>query len=411
VRVALLTVSVVVVVTVPASSAASTTRRISETATKLPGQVYTLTNDTGRNAVLDFERLSNGTLQFRASYATGGRGATQVDRGCIEPCPFIDAQNAVILSPDGRFLFAVNPGSNTVSSFGVTSTGLRLLGHASSGGEHPVSLTVHGDLLYVLNDGSLTISGLHVAANGKLTTIKHSTQKLSGGAVTSDLPPKQIQFDNTGTVLAVTLVAVPVIDTFKVGANGVAGKATVNRAAHPLPSAFSIDSHNRLAVAEMVKDPIPLGPGAFPPVSVVSTYSLNTSTGELAHIATTPEKGFAAGWTAIANNGRHEYVVNTGAGAPTGATVSVMRISPGGHVSLTEVSPPGAPGPLPNGQELIRTDDALTGDNKYLYVVVPGVLAPTSKIDEFEVLPNGRIVQIGATPTIAHAGLSALAAS
>jgi 6-phosphogluconolactonase len=410
VQVALLTVLVSVVLSVPVS-VAGTRNTASKSGTTAFGEVYTLTNNTGRNAVLEFERLSGGALDFRASYATGGKGGTQIERGCIEPCPFIDAQNEVILGLGGHYLFAVNPGSNTVSSFRVTSTGLKLVGHASSGGRHPVSLTAHGDLLYVLNDGTLTISGLHVSATGKLTPIKGSTQKLSAGAVTSDLPPKQIQFDNSGTVLVVTLLAVPVIDTFKVDTNGVAGGAIVNRTAHPLPCTFSIDSRNRLAVSEIVNYTMPPNPGAFPPVSVVSTYGLDTSTGKLRRINTAPEKGFAAGWTAIAKNGRHEYVVNTGAGAPSGATVSVMHISPSGHVSLAQVSPPGAPGPLSNGQELIRTDDALTGDNKYLYVVVPGVLAPASKIDEFEVLPNGHIAQIGATAAIPDAGLSALAAS
>jgi hypothetical protein len=41
----------------------------------------------------------------------------------------------------------------------------------------------------------------------------------------------------------------------------------------------------------------------------------------------------------------------------------------------------------------------------------PIVLASTSKIDEYKVVPTRRIVQIGATPTIADTGLSPVAAS
>lgn len=408
---ALLAAAIVPVVLALPALAASGQNSAGNTMVNVAGEVYTLSNDTSRNAVLEFDRFSGGQLRFHASFSTGGQGGTDLERGCTIHCPFIDAQNEVILGLGGHYLFAVNPGSNTVSSFRVTSNHLRLVDQKASGGRHPVSLTAHGDLLYVLNAGSLTISGLRVSSRGRLSPIKGSAQKLSRGAVTSDLPPKQIQFDDSGTVLAVTLLAVPVIDTFKVNARGLAGKAIVNETARPLPFAFSFDSHNRLAVAEIVNATTLPNPGAFPPVSVVSTYRLNVTTGKLTHIDTAADHGFAAGWTAITKNGRHEYVVNTGGGAPTGATVSVMDISPSGRVSLAQVSPPGEPGPLPNGEELARTDAALTGDERYLYVLVPGILAPASKVDEFKLLPDGHIVQIGATATIPDAGISGLAAS
>lgn len=404
----LLLAAVAAVVAVPAL-AAGTNPTANGNANVAP-RVYTLTNDPVDNEVLEFDRLADGTLEFHAAFPTGGRGRTNVERGCTTQCPFIDAQNEVIIGPGGHYLFAVNPGSNTVSSFRVTRAGLKLVDHKFTGGRDPVSLAAHGDLLYVLNIGSLTISGLRVSHTGKLHPIKGSTQKLSRGAVTSDLPPRQIQFDNSGTLLAVTLLAVPVIDTFEVNAHGVAGKAIVNRTAHPLPCAFSVDKHNRLAVAEAVNMTTPPHARPFPPASVVSTYSLNRRTGRLKHLASAADDGFAACWTAITGNGRHEYVVNTGAGAPTGTTVSAMKISASGQVSLAQVSPPGAPGPLPDGQELARDDDALTPDDRFLYVLVPGVLVPASRIDEFKVLPNGHIVQIGSTPTITAAGVSGLAA-
>jgi 6-phosphogluconolactonase len=405
--VAMLAVAIIAVVAVPALAAGQkqTTR------SKVVGQVYTETNNTSHNTVLVFDRFANGQLKFHHAYATGGKGGTEPEHGCTAQCPFVDAQGEVILGPGGHYLFAVNAGSNTISSFRVIpGGGLKLVDQKSSGGGHPVSVTAHGSLLYALNTRSLDISGLRVSSTGKLTPIKGSTQKLSKGGVTTDVPPKQIQFDNSGTVLAVTLLAVPVIDTFKVDAAGVAGKAIVNKTAKPLPFAFSVDNHNRLDVVEVVNADLPPAADAFTPASVVTSYSLNTSTGKLKAISSAADHGFAGCWTAITKNGHHEYVVNTGGGAPTGATVSVMNISSGGHVSLAQVSPPGAPGPLPNGQELARIDDVLTGDNKYLYVLVPGVLAPASKIDAYKVLPNGHIAAIGSTPVPVTA-LSGLAAS
>ena len=46
----------------------------------------------------------------------------------------------------------VNAGDNTVSSFRVTASGLKLADRVSSGGVLPISLTSSGHLLYVLNE-------------------------------------------------------------------------------------------------------------------------------------------------------------------------------------------------------------------------------------------------------------------
>ena len=104
----------------------------------------------------------------------------------------------------------------------------------------------------MLDFGTLNIAGFTLSTTGKLTPIKGSKQKVSKGAVPSDVPPKQIQFDNTGRWLAVPLLAVPVIDTFPVDSHGVAGKPVANKTAMPLPFAFSVDPKNRLLVAEVV---------------------------------------------------------------------------------------------------------------------------------------------------------------
>ena len=77
-------------------------------------------------------------------------------------CPSLDSQDAIALTPNGKFLFAVNAGSNTVSSFKVTRHGVALVNQVSSGGAFPDSLTVHGNLVYVLNANSLNIQGIDV---------------------------------------------------------------------------------------------------------------------------------------------------------------------------------------------------------------------------------------------------------
>ena len=79
--------------------------------------VYTMTNAAGGNEVLVFERSTDGSLTFMASYPTGGEG-TGTGPG---------SQGAVLLRPNGRRLFVANAGSNDISVFAVRKDGLKLL--------------------------------------------------------------------------------------------------------------------------------------------------------------------------------------------------------------------------------------------------------------------------------------------
>src|SRR5205814_9252694 len=88
------------------------------------GAVYTQTNNPSGNAVVAFNRYANGTLKRRQAVSTDGNGSTQAV-GCGPGCPIVDSQNEVVVSQDGQLVFAVNAGSNTVSSFRETATGLK----------------------------------------------------------------------------------------------------------------------------------------------------------------------------------------------------------------------------------------------------------------------------------------------
>jgi len=113
------------------------------------------------------------------------------------------------LSEDNRFLFAVNPGSNDVSSFLVTPSGLQFVSKVPSGGVLPVSVTTFGNLVYVVNavnnlvgtvglDGVGTgqIAGFTVDLNGVLTPLEDSGRTLSS-AVSG---PAQVAFNSAGTL-------------------------------------------------------------------------------------------------------------------------------------------------------------------------------------------------------------------
>src|SRR5688572_14431568 len=78
------------------------------------GAVYVMSNSPGGNAILVFDRAAGGALTPAGSLATGGLGTGSG----------LGSQGALIVSDNGRWLFAVNAGSNSVSVFAVRPNGL-----------------------------------------------------------------------------------------------------------------------------------------------------------------------------------------------------------------------------------------------------------------------------------------------
>src|SRR3954454_2795728 len=95
-----------------------------------PGAVFTQDNDPAGNAVQMFERAADGTLSPGRSCATGGAGLATLG----------GRQGAVELSDDEGYVYAVNAGSNTITTFRVTRDGLENLGSVASGGVAPDSV-------------------------------------------------------------------------------------------------------------------------------------------------------------------------------------------------------------------------------------------------------------------------------
>ena len=70
------------------------------------GAVYTQTNDPDRNEIIAYRRAIDGTLTPLGAYDTGGLGLGK---------PHLASQSSVVLSRDGRWLFAVDAGSDELS--------------------------------------------------------------------------------------------------------------------------------------------------------------------------------------------------------------------------------------------------------------------------------------------------------
>jgi len=137
--------------------------------------------------------------QLFVSNAHGGEEAGSVSAfsvagdgtlSSIGASPFADHQTApcwVEISHDGRYLFAVNTGSTTISSYRILSNGsLKYLTSTpfSSGlGIRPIDarLDVGGDYLYVVDAQIAKVSGFAVSG-GSLSELTSSPTALPAGA-------------------------------------------------------------------------------------------------------------------------------------------------------------------------------------------------------------------------------------
>jgi 6-phosphogluconolactonase len=105
--------------------------------------------------------------------------------------PYADQQTApcwVVISPDGRYLFAVNTGSGTISRYAIAGGGqLTLLGSttvsamAGVGAVDP-GLSPGGRFLYVNESRVSSVGIFAVSGNGNLSELPSSPAALPGGA-------------------------------------------------------------------------------------------------------------------------------------------------------------------------------------------------------------------------------------
>ncbi len=162
--------------------------------------VYTLDNDSSRNGVAVHRRGSDGSLMplIGSPFNAGGRGLTGGD---------IDEQGAIRVA--GKYVLAVNPGSDSIAVFEKTSRGLLHVDGSPfpSGGSTPLSLTVHGEMVYVANQAAEfaqpqsppNITGFRLMSDGRLVPVPGSTVDLPKG-----MGPAQVEFSSNGRLLVAT---------------------------------------------------------------------------------------------------------------------------------------------------------------------------------------------------------------
>ena len=325
------------------------------------GAVYTMTNAASGNEVVVFRRAANGSLSMMNTYPTDGLGSGAG----------LGSQGAIALSKNGRWLFVVNAGSNDVSVFAVKGRQPELMGVFDSGGEMPISLTVHDRLLYVLNaGGGGNISGFRIRENGSLEPLVGSTQPLSNGGTGDSPMPAQISFDPEGEILVVTEKGTNLIVTYRVR-RGIAGPPLTNPSAGETPFGFAFDPSEHLIVSEAF--------GGAPGASALSSYNLDDREVNVISpsVGTTQT---AACWVVISKNGKYAYDTNTGSS-------SISSFAIGSDGSLTLLDPQAGL----TGEGSSPIDMALSNNGRFLYAISGG----TSTISIFRIQSDGSLEHRG----------------
>jgi 6-phosphogluconolactonase len=334
-----------------ASGSAASAASADETRAR-SGLVYVLDNDvTGSNSITTFGRGADGALHRIGVTAIGGRGSVAA---------FADGvQGSIVLSADGRWLFAVDAGSDQIS---VLRTGShpRLVGVFPSGGPGPVSLTTRSGRLYVLNAGNGRTEAANVTGfsvdDGVLRPIPGATRPLS----TAHPNPAQVQLDPRGRRLVVTEKSTNTIDVYPVGDEGRLGPATTTAAvgAYPFGMAFNPRQRDELVVADGLGGPTGLG--------AVTAYRLRGGTlrpinGEVS------THQIAPCWMAVTRDGRFAYTSNADS-----RSISGLRIARDGSIALRDAGGITATTPL----DTFPLEESLTPSAPFLYVLDSRLLLP-----------------------------------
>ncbi len=346
-------------------------------ASDVVGHVYVNDNTAGTNTIAAFDRHADGTLTpiDGSPFAAGGAGTGTV----------VGSQGALQVTADGRYLVAVDAGSNQISVLRVRPDGsLRAVEDVpvSSGGIEPISVAVSGGLVYVANAGNGSTggnySGFTLNPGGHLSPITGSTF-----ALPSTANPGDILFNSTGTNLigievGTTVTSTFRIDSFSVGSDGLItpapGSPFAAQAAGPFGSEFSPTNPGHLYVSNAHGG---AGNGS------VSAFNVSTA-GALSSIGASPyaDGQTAPCWVEISPDGRYLFAVNTGS-----TSISSYQIQSDGSLSFQKNAT------FKSGAGIRPFDARLDPSGSDLYVVDAALKAVTA----FAV-NGGSLSELGTSP-------------
>jgi 6-phosphogluconolactonase (cycloisomerase 2 family) len=332
------------------------------------GHAYVDGNTAGTNTLAAFDRHADGTLTPLAGspFAIGGAG---LGTG-------LGSQGALQSTPDGRYLLAVDAGSNQISVLRLDTHGVpHPVGlPVASGGVRPVSLTIApSGLVYVANvgDGGSNYTGFRIHDDGVLTAVPHSTVPVPEGSGVGD-----VLFNSTGDRLVGTRDNSSLIDSFAVLPNGrlktAQGSPFAAQSLGPIGAEFRPTNPSQLFVSNAHA-----GPG----LGTVSAFDVSR-TGVLEAVGPAYVNGQTAPcWVEISHDGRYLFAVNTAS-----ATLSSFSINQDGSLVLIGSTP------FTNG--LGAVDARLSPDGSTLSVTGGrGHVVSTFAVD------GGHLTELSTSPT------------
>jgi 6-phosphogluconolactonase len=337
------------------------------------GQLYVNDNTAGVNTVAGFDRHADGSLTPIAGspFAIGGAGTGHG----------VASQGSLQQSTDGRYLLAVDAGSNEISVLRIKPHGqLQVADVVSSNGANPVSIAVSDNLVYVANASATApnYTGFTLNAGGHLSALAGSTITLPDAS-----QPGDVLFNGDGTKLVGTRVNTSLIDSFTVGANGrltaAAGSPFAAQGLGPFGSEFRPTDPTQLFVSN-AHDGANNGS--------VSAFA-DAADGTLTSIGASPFANHqtAPCWVEITHDGRFLFAVNTAV-----STISSYSIAASGALTLLANTTMNA---AAHGPE----DARLSPDGSTLWVVNTG----SNAISGFTV-DGGTLTELGSSPTSGPAG-------
>jgi 6-phosphogluconolactonase (cycloisomerase 2 family) len=308
------------------------------TAAAAVNQLYSESNSTSNTIVRMVRSTTDGSLTMTDSTSTGGVGTNGLTvAGTTAAANSLGSQFAVTLSSDGRTLFAVNAGDDSISSFSIDSTGkLNLLKKNVTTGTFPNSLAFSKGYLYAAFLGTSQVIAYKVGSDGSLAAV--DTKSLAAGGA---FVPTQVKASPDGAFLLVGGKSSAII-SYPIGADGSLGAAVRNATTVAVPFA-GVFLGNRIYLTADVA------------TASLSSYTLNAD-GSLTPITqSVAATGQGAScWLSITPNGKWAYVGN-GSGS-----ISLYSVSATGALALVGAT-------AANEGIAVAGDSWISADGKYLY--------------------------------------------
>jgi len=323
--------------------------------------VFVQTDNVAGNTIVAYQRTATGGLQQVGSYPTGGNGGAT--NGSV--VDHLASEGSLTYDPGAGLLYAVNAGSSTITVFRVFGDALVRTQVISSGGQFPVSITVHGSQVFVLNAwGGASVAGF-LQVGDRLIPVPSWTRDLGLGTTSATAftgTPGQIGFTPDGSHLVVTTkAAANTVDVFRTGAFGPSVQPAVTSLPGEVPFGIAFDRYGHLAIAETGTDS-------------VATFSI-AADGTLTQLGSAATGQAATCWVTAAPDGTL-YASNAGSG-----TESALSTEPDGAVTLLGATPTDAG----------TVDAAASSDGQYLYVQAGG----PGTVDAYRIGPDGSLTETG----------------